>query len=477
MKKNRKPGPQTPGGKFMAFAELVGFVVVRTVQRHRREGPIAFLSVSTVIAIGMVLSSLYTTSFAVTVNGRQLGVVADRSTVDETIQEVEQEGSSLLGYEFDVSEDVDYSFGVTRRTELTDESRIEDYFYSQLDNLNEHMLQYEVLVDGEAVATVKDGDAVDEVLETVRQKYVTEDTVDATVLQDVTVEEVYAEGNLSTLSELQAIFESNRDGEITYTAQAGDSLNKIARNNDMTVDELLALNPGRDIDDMLWVGDVLNVKESNPVIAVESHEHLTYSKSIPVEIETQDDDSMYKGESKILSEGTEGEIRVDATVTRINGEETERTIDSETVVKEMVPTIKAVGTKEKPTTSSTGQFSWPIRGRISSGFGRRYIFGSYSYHEGIDIPCSYGSTIKAADGGTVTFAGYKGSLGRLVIITHDNGTKTYYGHNSALLVSAGQKVAKGQAIAKAGSTGRSTGVHCHFGVMINGSFVNPLNYL
>ena len=77
----------------------------------------------------------------------------------------------------------------------------------------------------------------------------------------------------------------------------------------------------------------------------------------------------------------------------------------------------------------------------------------------------------------LTFAGYKGSYGNLVVITHDNGTQTYYGHNSSLLVSAGQKVSKGQAIARAGSTGRSTGTHCHFEVRVRGSAVNPLNYL
>ena len=136
-----------------------------------------------------------------------------------------------------------------------------------------------------------------------------------------------------------------------------------------------------------------------------------------------------------------------------------------------------MGTKEKPKTASTGPFSWPISGRITSYFGGRYIFGRYSYHSGIDIAASYGASIRAADGGKVTFAGYKGSYGNLVVITHDNGTQTYYGHNSSLLVSAGQKVSKGQAIARAGSTGRSTGTHCHFEVRVRGSAVNPLNYL
>ena len=146
-------------------------------------------------------------------------------------------------------------------------------------------------------------------------------------------------------------------------------------------------------------------------------------------------------------------------------------------VREPTTTIKAVGTKEKPKTASKGTYIWPVSGRITSYFGGRYIFGSYSYHSGLDIAVSYGTTVKAADGGTVTFAGYKGSYGNLVIITHDNGTQTYYAHNSSLLVSAGQKVYQGQAVAKAGSTGRSTGVHCHFEVRVNSSAVNPLNYL
>lgn len=67
--------------------------------------------------------------------------------------------------------------------------------------------------------------------------------------------------------------------------------------------------------------------------------------------------------------------------------------------------------------------------------------------------------------------------GYLVIITHDNGTQTYYGHNSSLVVSVGERVYQGQTIAKAGSTGRSTGVHCHFEVRVNGTARNPYNYL
>ena len=77
----------------------------------------------------------------------------------------------------------------------------------------------------------------------------------------------------------------------------------------------------------------------------------------------------------------------------------------------------------------------------------------------------------------MTFAGYKGSYGNLVIITHDNGIQTYYAHNSSLVVSVGDKVYKGQQVAKAGSTGRSTGPHLHFEVRINGERTDPRYYL
>ena len=279
-----------------------------------------------------------------------------------------------------------------------------------------------------------------------------------------------------TIREMEQALQANGNGSTTYTVVAGDTFNAIAYANDMSVSDLKALNPSVDIN-RLMVGDVLNVKELTPLLSVETVDDVTYVESIPCPVEEVKDSSLYKGSSKIITQGVEGEAQVDATITYVNGQETGRVINSTTTLREPTKTVKAVGTKEKPKTASSGSYQWPIRGRITSYFGGRYIFGSYSYHSGIDISASYGAAIRAADGGTVTYAGYKGSYGKLVIITHDNGTQTYYGHNSSLLVSAGQKVYKGQQIAKAGSTGRSTGVHCHFEVRVRGSSVNPLSYL
>lgn len=118
-------------------------------------------------------------------------------------------------------------------------------------------------------------------------------------------------------------------------------------------------------------------------------------------------------------------------------------------------------------------FIKPVSGVLTSRFGARWG----RTHTGIDIGAPTGTTIKAANGGTVIFSGWKGTLGKLVVISHGNGIQTYYGHCSSLLVSSGETVSAGQAIAKVGSTGRSTGSHLHFEIRVNGSAINPQSYV
>ena len=190
---------------------------------------------------------------------------------------------------------------------------------------------------------------------------------------------------------------------------------------------------------------------------------------------------MYQGQSKVLDAGTPGEQVVTADVAYLNGVEQEREVLSTEVTREATNKVIAVGTKVRPSWLPTGSYIWPVYGHITSSFGYRSIFGSYSYHSGLDIATAYGTTIKASDGGTViwsgTGTGSNWSYGKYVIIDHGNGVQTYYAHCSSLLVSTGDKVYQGQAIARVGSTGRSTGNHCHFEIKINGTSVNPLAYL
>ena len=118
----------------------------------------------------------------------------------------------------------------------------------------------------------------------------------------------------------------------------------------------------------------------------------------------------------------------------------------------------------------------PISGTITSRFGAKSSIRS-SDHTGLDIGAPVGTPVKVAASGTVTFAGYKGSYGYLVVVSHGNGIETYYGHCSKLYVSVGQTVSQGEVISAVGNTGNSTGPHLHLEVRVNGVAYNPQNYL
>ena len=127
----------------------------------------------------------------------------------------------------------------------------------------------------------------------------------------------------------------------------------------------------------------------------------------------------------------------------------------------------------------TGELAWPVNGPITSPFGWRIhpIWGTQIFHAGIDIAADYGQPVRAADSGTVIYAGWLGGYGNAVMINHGGGMVTLYGHNSSFTVDEGEHVSRGQTIALAGSTGNSTGPHCHFEVRIHGEVTQPLSYL
>jgi murein DD-endopeptidase MepM/ murein hydrolase activator NlpD len=146
----------------------------------------------------------------------------------------------------------------------------------------------------------------------------------------------------------------------------------------------------------------------------------------------------------------------------------------------IVPGGRLQVTSPKKQVSKPQRFLRPVSsGRITSRFGLRVhpVSRSKRLHAGLDIAVSTGTTVKACRGGKVILARKAGGYGNLVIIDHGNGLTTRYGHNSVLLVKPGQRVTRGQVIAKSGSTGVSTGPHLHFEVRKNGSAVNPVPYL
>ena len=147
-------------------------------------------------------------------------------------------------------------------------------------------------------------------------------------------------------------------------------------------------------------------------------------------------------------------------------------------VRAMLRRMEASGAMSS-NTGGTGRFMWPCSGEITSYYGWRVhpIFGTQKYHSGMDIGVDYGTPIQAADSGTVITADWLGGYGYCVMIDHGGGLVSLYAHNSSLTVSEGQYVSQGTVVAYAGSTGYSTGPHCHFEVRLHGDVTDPLNYL
>ena len=467
--------------KARAFGQGVsfGFHALDGAMANRRLlGPLPFLAAAGVAAVALVVGTIYTPSYVVTVDGLDVGTVTDPAVFERVIERVEARASSILGYDYTLNQNVEYTFALTPKNNISSVGVFETYLFNQV---GEVMKSYVLTVDGTFIGAAADRADLDGMLETLSAPYVNENTVSVEYVEDVNIAYQYTSFDVQQdLNAMTEVLTANTNGETTYEVVKGDTYLGIAYANDMSLDELMALNPQADLN-RLMIGDVLTVRKVIPYLSVRTVDAVTYSEPIACPVEEVQDSSMYQGDKKVLTAGVPGEAQITANITYVNGYEESREVISSVTLSEPTTQVVAVGTKERPRTLPTGSFQWPIYGRISSYFGYRSLYGSSSYHSGIDIAAPYGSTIAAADGGTVIWSGTGTggywSYGNYVVIDHGNGVQTYYAHCSSLLVSAGDKVYKGQAIARVGSTGRSTGNHCHFQVKINGTSVNPLSYL
>lgn len=266
-----------------------------------------------------------------------------------------------------------------------------------------------------------------------------------------------------------------KETNVIYEVKSGDTLSKIAGANNMTVDQLVAINPTlTSANSMIRIGDELNIVVPEPELSVVREEQVYYEESYEADVIYVDNNSWYTTQTKTLQEPVAGFHKVVAKVTYRNDEMISKEEIKEEVVVEAVPKIVERGTIVPPT------YIKPLSGgRLSSTFGRRKAptKGASSYHKGVDWATPTGTSVVASSGGTVAKAGWGSGYGYVVYINHPDGRQTRYAHLSKVLVSAGQTVSQGQKIALSGNTGISTGPHVHFEMLIGGSQVNPLNYI
>ena len=439
--------------------------------------PLVYMAVAVALFGGINFAQTHQLATGVTVNGRYVGAVQSSSVFQSARAFVQSAASGALGYQYDFD---DESLRTVPVIAATDNLISEEALVNEIcDGNSDVAYTYVLKVDGAVVGSAASEDAIEDALKAKLASYTNDNTISAAFNEDIFIgREIISSDEDTGIAAIGDAVNATSQEEVIYTVKAGDTWSQIAARYDMSSSALLELNPGFDIDH-IREGQELTVSAAVPLLSVKTVERVSYQDSVAYDTEYVDDSSMYQGQSRVVTKGVNGTADVDALVSYADGSETDRTILSSTVVTAPVTQVVAKGTKERPKTVASGTFSWPTSGRLSSTFGGRRSPGGIgsTNHKGIDIAGSRGQSIKAADGGTVSYAGWMNGYGYLVIIDHGNGYQTYYGHNSKLLVTPGTKVYKGQQIAKMGSTGRSTGNHCHFEIRLYGTAVNPLKYL
>lgn len=335
---------------------------------------------------------------------------------------------------------------------------------------------YVVQIDGQKIATLASREEAQAVLDGVAAYYQTDgsEVISVSYAEGVELLEVQEEKpELLAVADAVTLIITGTKEPKTYTVQDGDSLWDISQECSMSVNELIAANPNAD-PDHLKIGSQLNLYEVKPYLHLTLTEHLQATENIDYNVTYEETSTLYKGEVQVKVAGAYGQRQVTKEIVKENGVVISTNEIASQVISEPKTQVTLKGTKSLSTLVGTGYFSSPMGNmEVSSAYGSR----GGGRHTGVDLRNPKGTPIKVVDDGVITYAGYQGSYGNLVKVSHGEGIATWYAHCDTILVSIGDVVRKGDQIATVGITGRATGYHLHFEVRKNGVPQNPMNYL
>lgn len=294
--------------------------------------------------------------------------------------------------------------------------------------------------------------------------------------EEIEVVEAYlSKSQMTTLEQAVNELTMEQEQQQIYVVQSGDTLSEIAINVNIPMDRIVEMNDSlASVNSTLRIGQELIITVPEPELSI-IHKQINYYEEVyDAEVIYIDNDDWFTHETVVLQQPSAGFRKVMVEETYVNDQAVERAILKQEVLQEAVAKVVERGTKIPPT------YIKPISGgRTSSPFGPRKapVAGASTNHKGHDWSTPVGTPIVASCGGTVTKAGWGNSYGYVVYIDHPDGRQTRYAHCSKLLVKVGQTVKQGERIALSGNTGRTSGPHLHFEMLINGKQVNPINYL
>lgn len=371
-----------------------------------------------------------------------------------------------------------FTLKVVGKAELATEEELTDRMISS--SGSELTEAYGLYIADKFVGASKNEASIESMLSGIKDEYRTGDPDEVVEFtKEVEIKDgLYPVTSIVNIAKLEEEVGKNESEQRVYTVQKGDAPTLIAQKYDMLYADLKALNPG--IEESLLVGQEVLIERSVPMLGVQVTRTEVYNEEVPFKVEHKQDTNLNQGYTKVTQVGQKGLNEITAQVTYVDGVEQERKIIDTAVLREPVNEVMVVGgkkpLKQLPAAAMTtdSYFIWPVDGGyVSCGF-----YGYYN-HGGMDIAGRRGMAVRAAASGTVvTAVPYTANAyGQYVVIDHGGGVQTLYAHNSQLHVQVGQWVEQGQLIASMGSTGNSSGNHCHFEVRVNGVRRDPSGYI
>jgi murein DD-endopeptidase MepM/ murein hydrolase activator NlpD len=422
-----------------------------------------FLAFSTLLLLLVLGLHDYLNNFVyiVKINDREVGIIDNTKEVDRFVTQLTESCGNLYGMNLEPEADLlllkEYKPGVKSNIDLVHSAiRQELKFVTDA---------YLITVDGDPFVAVREEDDLDCIITELKNAYQKSGygvkTIGAYIQENLQIEPCSINPDLVLeVEDVVGLFVADETGSSQQAAVTNATADLLVSGNGHDPGyfnspfSIIYLPDGKS-----HKSEPRLINEKN--INVSTVEEVRVREAIPFEVEYIYDEEMWIVQREVTVEGKEGLKEVVYHVTRENGLEIERIKINETIIDEAVTQVETVGTA-KVSAVGSGRFIWPVEGGGEITPGR----GFSSWHTGIDIHASTGTNILAADSGVVWFNGYGGTQGNYLILYHGS-FWTLYLHNSANLVSVGQEVQQGDVIAKAGSTGRSTGPHLHFEVRLD----------
>ncbi len=456
---------------------------------------VSIVSVSILILMLVISTVMDYYAAGVSIKGERVGFVESESElaalVDEVENELSRENQNANIQVEDQAIDLDIMAKPKEDVKMLSEQQLKEKLVST-DTVEAKVSA--ITVNGKPVLYVGSRADANSVLSAVKQKYTVKgQNVVAKFQEDVAVTTAAVDVNSSSLMSTKTAITyllSGNEKVQKYKVKKDDTDWDIAKAHGMTEKDIQKANP--DIDtDVIKEGDILNLSKIEPFVHYQVTATVSGKEKTKYKTKKIETDELYKGEKQVRTKGVKGESYVTKRAVYVNGTIKKADVLEEKVIKDPKTRVLVVGDKERSeydggSSSSSGSdgggsyiggngsLSNPLRSlNVSSPFGSRWG----RLHAGIDFSGSTGTPIYAAASGTVISSGWNGGYGNAITISHGNGLVTLYGHCSALYVSDGEHVSRGEKIAAVGSTGNSTGSHLHFEVRRGGTPVNPWNYL